>query len=556
MDGPPICDASYNELIEQIQSLSCPNESKKAILDIINRIKYTVTETIKKHTEMTALLENATQIQAETIKKLEDEKARNESVMRNNAKNSGVTRKSTALTNLAKKQDTIETEEESDINTIAPSKETTSTSPPKSVNKYNERNKEKDGKTEKKQQGGQFNHVGHTLTAEDALSKIEILKAASYEVKDVILGVYGRGGSPKIRYSIGMNPAPYITRYIIYKDMQNYRPYPTNPKCVVWYDVSVYSYIAYLHWTCNLPVLKIKDCLENFSMGIVSPSPGTIEHALTLFAQKCSASLKFLYAKALEENVLYTDATYVFLNGKHAYIRNLSCKEFALYFGLTSKSYEDIQKIKVFDEYHGILVHDHEVVMYHFGSNEHGECIVHIMRYCRKNKEDTENDWSKLLADFFMQWQNQKVLAIERGEKCFTPEIIRQISDEYDEIMVEGWLQHRFTQHKYNIEREETFLRRIGRYKNHHLRYLFNFEVDWSNNISERDLRAAKMHSNVTGGFRTETGLDRYCNGFSVIQTMRKQQINIFRGIQWIFENEENIFNPETIQELKNIFLF
>ena len=60
---------------------------------------------------------------------------------------------------------------------------------------------------------------------------------------------------------------------------------------------------------------------------------------------------------------------------------------------MKSKTIEALEKLQLLKKYAGILVHDHETALYHFGTY-HAECNVHIIRYLRKNTEETGNKWS------------------------------------------------------------------------------------------------------------------------------------------------------------------
>lgn len=88
-----------------------------------------------------------------------------------------------------------------------------------------------------------------------------------------------------------------------------------------------------------------------------------------------------------------TDATAVTVNGEQDYIRNFSIKDTVVYHAMSSKSIEALKRLDFLGQYAGILVHDHETALYHFGT-DHAECNVHIIRYLRKNTEETGNRWS------------------------------------------------------------------------------------------------------------------------------------------------------------------
>ena len=574
-------------LIEQLSEVICNNDlnqselstllttHEKLILDLFYPVVSGLKNTISQKDSHIKLLEMASKIQKEEydqlqndISELQNEIERYKSILGNNSTNSGFTRRTTLLSGAARKQDQEENKEENKAETkntvddidefgfkIAEDSEDNS----HPVNTYNGRLKRDKNSTETfRQVGAQFGHKGKTLSKETAEDIIIYLKEKNLPVYNETRGITGKG-NPKTCYLLGMNPAPFITKFTVYKNRDGNYDFPRGiSKNPVAYDNSVYIFISYLRFECNLPQLKISSLISDFTNGIISPSVGTVNNAIDRFTSRCKNSYVFLENQALTKDVLYTDATYVFLNGKHAYIRNLSCKEFALYYGMTSKSKEALDKIATFREYDGILCHDHEVVMYHFGKNEHGECIIHVNRYCRKNSEDSKNDWSKELAGFFHNCQHLKEELIKIGLYSISEETSEYISNKYDEIILKGIDQNKSTKNKYASDREITFLRRLVKYKKSHLLFMHNFEVDWSNNLSERDLRAAKRFSLITGGFRKDKNFNDYCIGLSVTQTFHRQNIPVIGGIRWIFDNEGNVFDPaviETIRAKTNYFM-
>ena len=88
-----------------------------------------------------------------------------------------------------------------------------------------------------------------------------------------------------------------------------------------------------------------------------------------------------------------TDATTVIVNGEQNYIRSFSIKDTVVYHAMKSKSIKALKELGFLKQYAGILLHDHEAALYHFGTG-HAECNVHIIRYLRKNTEETGNRWS------------------------------------------------------------------------------------------------------------------------------------------------------------------
>ncbi len=78
---------------------------------------------------------------------------------------------------------------------------------------------------------------------------------------------------------------------------------------------------------------------------------------------------------------------------------------------------------------------------------------------------------------------------------------------------------------------EKTLLNRLEKYGENHLLFLHDFQVHYSNNMSEKDLRICKNRQKMAGGFRTAEGRGMYCRIMSVIGTVKRRGLNIFQSI-------------------------
>lgn len=55
-----------------------------------------------------------------------------------------------------------------------------------------------------------------------------------------------------------------------------------------------------------------------------------------------------------------------------------------------------------------------------------------------------------------------------------------------------------------------------------------DFDIHYSNNMSEKDLRICKSRQKMAGGFRTEGGREMYCDITSCIEMMKRRGLNIY----------------------------
>ncbi|MGO9977567.1 MAG: IS66 family transposase [Solirubrobacteraceae bacterium] len=58
------------------------------------------------------------------------------------------------------------------------------------------------------------------------------------------------------------------------------------------------------------------------------------------------------------------------------------------------------------------------------------------------------------------------------------------------------------------------------------LRFAHDFEVPFTNNLAEQDIRMAKLQLKISGCWRTDTGAQRYLTIRSYLQTARKHGIS------------------------------
>ena len=75
-----------------------------------------------------------------------------------------------------------------------------------------------------------------------------------------------------------------------------------------------------------------------------------------------------------------------------------------------------------------------------------------------------------------------------------------------------------------------------------HLRFLTDFRIDFTNNLAERGLRKIKTKLKIAGGFRNLLYGKYYCKAISIIDTCKKQNMNIGETIKSIFMGKKKIF--------------
>ena len=407
----------------------------------------------------------------------------------------------------------------------------------KKANEYNGR------QSSGKKTGGQKGHPGTTLSKKSVEEKIRSGKFR-HTVENWVNGIPVSEDVPTTdyisHYMIDLNILADAKEMRFYADADGNHHIPKKYLSEVIYGDTIKSLAVDLYSEGNVSLERIRKLISSLSGQAITISEGSIFHYLKQFAHFSASSLKQIELELLKEKVLCTDATYTSTDGIRTYIRNVTSDQAVRYYPMDSKTIEACRLIDILNVYDGILVHDHETAMYHFGRG-HAECNVHLLRYLRKNSEETGNSWStemiRLLSD-----ANTHRKELLQQKMFFTEEESDRIIKQFEELLAKGYEQNQKTQNKYASSEELTLLNRLTKYQNNHLLFLHDADVKFHNNDSERDLRKCKAHQKMSGGFRKESGSKLYCDIMSIIETCKKKQMQVFESIYSIFAGKRAIY--------------
>lgn len=133
----------------------------------------------------------------------------------------------------------------------------------------------------------------------------------------------------------------------------------------------------------------------------------------------------------------------------------------------------------------------------------------------------------------------------EKGEEAFDDTYIKAFFEKFDQIMLEGVGENKEDYNKYYGKDERTLILRIFKYKDNYLSWVVNFDLPFSNNMSERGLRGAKSKMKISGQFQSEETAKHYAVIKSYIETCYRNGINETKALVRLCEG-----NPYTIKEV------
>ena len=343
------------------------------------------------------------------------------------------------------------------------------------------------------------------------------------------------------RYVVDLEVASVITEVRIYADADGKYHIPEEYRGCVTYGPCVKSLAVMLYSEGVMANDRIADFRNAAAGGNLGLSDGSVYHFCGEFSRRARESIRHLEEEQLAAPVVATDATVVTVNGRQRYIRNFSTDRTVMYVAMGDKTLEAMKRVPFLKKYAGDLVHDHETALYHFGLR-HGECNAHMLRYLKKNTEETGNRWSARMSGLLTEMNRERKRMVGSGTSYFSEDTISAYEKRYDEIIAQGYGESKSTRYKYARTDEKRLLNRLVKYKENHLLFLRDFRIPFDDNMSERDLRKAKNRQKMAGGFRKESGHRMYCDILTIIETIKRRKLSMINSIKELYLGRPAIF--------------
>lgn len=386
--------------------------------------------------------------------------------------------------------------------------------------------------------GGQHGHKGHYLSKKSIEEKIK-----NNEVQHEIINHGNISDKSKYisKYEITTKLVAIVKEHRFYPNEKGKYDIDKKYKNDVFYGDELKAICSFLSVETSMPINKIVSTIATLSDDVIKLSEGTIVNFLNELSNKTESILEGMINGLLNSKEMYTDETGTKCNGKRRSVRNYSTKNTVVYKANRYKNKKSIDDNGILNKYIGDIIHDHETVIYNYG-NRHIECNVHICRYLKGNTENTNNVWSIKMGEFLIRLNNSRKIAISYGQNFFEKEDILKYEIEYDEIIEKGYEENKKTASKYYRQEEKKLLNRMKKYKENHLLFIHDFSLPFDNNLSERDIRVYKTKTKVSGGFRSDNGLNAFTNILSIVKTARKRSLNVFKILVSIYKGTTAVF--------------
>ena len=300
------------------------------------------------------------------------------------------------------------------------------------------------------------------------------------------------------------------------------------------YGGSIKAFLFLLNNDCCTSIDKSRKFLSDLTDSRLNISKGMISKLCGEFAEKTQGEQKKIFADLLSAPVMHTDLTTAKINGKSAYVCVCASPDGqTLYFVREKKGHESVKGTPV-EDYQGILVHDHDVTYYNYGS-DHQECLAHILRYLKDSiQNEPDRTWNKEMRSLIQEMIHYRN-GLNDSEEC-SPEKIAEYEGRYRAILQKAKEEYEYIPASdYYTEGYNLYLR-MEEYMANHLLFLHDRRVPATNNEAERLLRGYKRKQQQAVTFRSVESTEQLCQCMSMLVMMRREEnTSLFDRVSQIF---------------------
>ena len=329
--------------------------------------------------------------------------------------------------------------------------------------------------------------------------------------------------------------------------------YPVDVKAPVQYGKSVRAIVNYFSKYQLIPSDRLREMMSD--LFDTSVSEGSIDN-FSNYAQGSLGEFKDkIFDHVVDVKTANVDETGTRVNGKKGHLHVFSNEYMSYIYYHTKRGMEAVNECGLLPKFKGTLVHDCFSMYFNYGG-QHAICNAHLLRELTFIEEQYKFDWARKVKTFLFDLNE-----LVKYDKSLDSEIFLSSGDklklkyEFFRLLIEGRREcaHliKAVKNKGRIRGKQhvalNLLNRLLRLRKDILRFMYDYDIPFTNNQAERDLRMTKVHLKISGGFRSEQGARNYALFRSYISTVKKNGLSVFQALK-------NLYNPYNNPTLDTIF--
>ena len=302
----------------------------------------------------------------------------------------------------------------------------------------------------------------------------------------------------------------------------------------------------------NVPMNKVRKIISGLTMNEIDLSEGYISKLQKRAASKLEKFITDLKFYITHLNLVYWDDTVIMINKTRGCMRFYGNEDVALYCAHSQKNKVGLDKDNILNMLpsSAVVEHDHNILNYHNDySFINAECCQHLNRDLEKVKTNIPNrTWSIKMKELFNEYDHKRKELIAKKIDHFTEEEFDGFVSKINQFLLLGVEEYSNDSNVYYADKEAALLIRLMEYRDNYIYWTLDFNLPFTNNLSERALRGIKSKMKVSGQFQNVTNAEYYGAIRSYIETCYRNNVNGHEALIRLMND-----NPYTLEEILEI---
>ncbi len=283
-----------------------------------------------------------------------------------------------------------------------------------------------------------------------------------------------------------------------------------------------------------IPYDRVSELLEDWYGRKISF--GTLFNYNESCYHKLAATEQQIKNNIIQSPVVGYDESGASVNGKNLWIHSSSTDDYTYYACHEKRGKEAMDAIGILPQFHGTAVHYYWKSYFNFGC-DHALCNSHHLRELQYITEQYDQPWSGNMKHLLLEIKAAVDTAKELNCNCLENSVVEAFENRYQQILVAGYGANpppkleNAKRKRGRVKQSQplNFLDRLKNYSKETLSFMYDFDVPFDNNLSERDIRMMKLRLKISGAFRSKFGADMFCRIRGFIAMAKKQEIDVLK---------------------------
>lgn len=309
---------------------------------------------------------------------------------------------------------------------------------------------------------------------------------------------------------------------------------PNNLKEENQYGPQVQALELTLMNQANVTINKAQKITFGMTEGEIDLSEGYIAKLQKRAAERLKDFMQEVKKEIMDTPLLHWDDTVIMVDTHRSCLRFYGNEKIAMYTAHLQKNKDGLDEDGILNilPKETIVVHDHNIINYNknYGFTN-AECNRHLIADLNGVSQNTNHKWSRKLKDLLNSMNNKRKRLIEKGKEEFPQEELDKFEYKFEQIILLAHQENMEDKDHFYFKKEDTLITRIMDYKNEYFLWIYNFEVPFTNNLSERGLRGVKSKQKASGQFWNIESCSYYATIRSYIETCNRNGVNVYKAL-------------------------